>query len=52
MYTGTLIEQLIATVERAEQRSQESADSIELDRLSAMNPYQVSANQPALLGVA
>ena len=52
MYTGTLIEQLFATVERAEQRARESAEPIEFERIPAMVSYQVIASEPALLGVA
>jgi hypothetical protein len=52
MYTGTLIERLVATVERVEQRAQESAEPIEFERIPAMVSYQLIAIEPALLGVA
>jgi hypothetical protein len=47
MYTGTLIEDLIATVERAEQHARQSMDPAELERW-----YAATENEPDLLGVA
>ena len=52
MYTGTLIEQLFAAVERAEQHARESAEPIEFERVPAMISRQGMVTEPALLGVA
>jgi len=50
MYTGTLIEQLIAAVERTEQYSRQS-HPIELERWYAAVTYEAKPDQN-LLGVA
>ena len=52
MYTGTLIDDLMATVERAEQHAQQAADSAELDRWYAVAPDELGPAQPNLVGVA
>ena len=52
MYTGTLIDDLIATVERAEQHAQHEADSTELDRWYAVAPRELLQAEPTLVGVA
>jgi hypothetical protein len=52
MYTGTLIEELIATVERAEQHAHEQAESADMDRWYAVSHDQLGAVEPNLLGVA
>ena len=49
MYNGTLIEDLIATVERSEERVREQADSIELGRWYESQSREM---EPDLLGVA
>jgi len=49
MYTGTLIEDLIATVERVDQRARQQTDPAELERWYAATSREV---EPALLGVA
>jgi hypothetical protein len=50
MYTGTLIEQLIATVERTEHYNRQS-QPIELERWYAAVKYETKTDQN-LLGVA
>jgi hypothetical protein len=54
MYTGNLIEQLIATVELAEEhvRERQSSQEAELAEWSAVAPYELGATEPNLLGVA
>jgi hypothetical protein len=50
MYTGTLIEELIATVERAEQRAHQAADPAELEPWYAFAAHESA--EPNLVGVA
>jgi hypothetical protein len=52
MYTGTLIEELMATVERAEQHAHEQAELAQLECWYAVAPYELSQVEPNLLGVA
>ena len=52
MYTGTLIDELMATVERAEQHASREADSAELDRWYAVAPHELTQAEPSLIGVA
>ncbi len=52
MYTGTLIDDLIATVERAEQHAHQEADSVEFDRWSAVAKQELGQAEPSLVGVA
>jgi hypothetical protein len=51
MYTGTLINDLISTVERAEQRTHEAADPVALERWYAAS-HELTAAGPSLVGVA
>lgn len=51
MYKGTLIDDLMATVERAEQHVQQE-DSMELDRWYAVAPGELGQAEPNLIGVA
>lgn len=51
MYTGTLIEELIATVERVE-RAHARAEAAELELWLSVAPYQQQQVEPELLGVA
>lgn len=51
MYTGTLIAQLIATVERAEAQARREGDPVELEAWYAFTS-QETAVEPKLLGVA
>ena len=52
MYTGTLIDQLMATVERAEARARQQSESAELERLYAAVSREISQPEHDLLGVA
>jgi hypothetical protein len=54
MYTGTLIEQLIATVKLAEERvrEQEAAPAEGRPEWYTVAPYELSAVEPGLQGVA
>jgi hypothetical protein len=51
MYTGTLIDDLITTVERAEQRTHQAADPAELERWYASS-HELTRVEPSLVGVA
>jgi hypothetical protein len=53
MYTGTLIKDLMATVERAERAAQrrDTVDELELQRLFELQLPQMQ-NQPVLVGAA
>jgi len=51
MYKGTLIDELISIVERAEERAREADPRAELERWYAAQ-HQVARVQPDLLGVA
>jgi len=50
MYTGTLIEELMATVERAEQQAR--VETADLERWYASAPYEMAAIETNLIGVA
>jgi len=52
MYTGNLIEDLFATVERAEERVREQNTEAELERWFATVHSSTPRVQPNLLGVA
>jgi hypothetical protein len=53
MYTGTLIEDLMAVVERAERRAEQQrvADEVELRAIFAMQ-IPVTENEPVFMGAA
>jgi hypothetical protein len=51
MYTGTLIDELIAAVERVERRASAEVETAELERLYLVDSYELAqCNQ--LVGVA
>lgn len=50
MYTGTLIEELMATVERAEQQTR--VETADLERWYARVPYEMATVETKLIGVA
>jgi len=53
MYTGTLIDDLLATVERSEKRAQQSRSQEEmLAHVYAISPFELTQNQMELAGVA
>ncbi len=54
MYTGTLIDQLIASVERAEERTvkAQSTETIEFEAWLATAGWDTAQNETKLLGVA
>jgi hypothetical protein len=52
MYKGTLIDDLMATVERAERHAHQQADSIELEHWYALTGRQLVPADQNLLGVA
>jgi len=51
MYKGTLIDDLIATVERAEQNIQ-ATDSMEFETWHMVTTFELKAGEQNLLGVA
>jgi hypothetical protein len=51
-YTGSLIENLFATVERAEAQARTENDMAELERWYAASHSQAAQVEPDLLGVA
>jgi hypothetical protein len=51
MYTGTLINDLMQTVERAEQRVHPMTDAAELERWYAVS-HELTASEPSLVEVA
>jgi hypothetical protein len=52
MYKGTLIDDLMATVERAERHAHQQADSVELEYWYALTGRQLVPADQNLLGVA
>ena len=52
MYTGTLIEELIAAVERVETTSRVERETAELERLYLAEPSENFRLEQRLLGVA
>ena len=52
MYTGTLIEQLIAAVERIDSTTREERETAELERLYLAEPCEFVKLEQSLLGVA
>lgn len=52
MYTGTLIDDLTTTVERAEQHAHLKANAAEIEHWYALAPYQLAPAEQNLLGVA
>jgi hypothetical protein len=52
MYTGTLIEELIAAVARVELTSREERETAELERLYLAEPCEFVNLERSLLGVA
>jgi hypothetical protein len=52
MYSGSLIDQLMATVERAEARAQQPSESTPLERWYALAAQETSQLERDLLGVA
>ena len=51
MFTGKLIDELMATVERAEQHA-EPQDAFELQNWCTLAPYELAAMDAKLIGVA
>jgi hypothetical protein len=52
MYSGNLIDQLMASVERAEARARQQSESADLERWYAVAAQEVSQPEHDLLGVA
>jgi hypothetical protein len=52
MYTGTIIDELFAVVERAENRTLAHGEVDELESWYTMSQQRAAAAEPALLGVA
>jgi hypothetical protein len=52
MYTGTLIEELIAAVERVETTTRAQRETAELERLYLAEPGEILKSEQRLLGVA
>jgi hypothetical protein len=52
MFTGELIDELMATVERAEQQADPQGDSAELQNWCTVVPYELAAMDANLIGVA
>jgi hypothetical protein len=52
MYTGTLIEELIAAVERVETTNRAQRETAELERLYLAEPCEILKLEQRLLGVA
>jgi hypothetical protein len=52
MFTGKLIDELMATVERAEQHGDPQGDSAELQSWCPVAPYELAAMDANLIGVA
>jgi hypothetical protein len=51
MFTGKLIDELMATVERAEQQA-DPQDSLEFHNWCTVAPYELAAMDANLIGVA
>ena len=52
MYTGTLIEQLVAAVERVESQTRFERETADLERLFLAPPDELRTYEQSLLGVA
>jgi hypothetical protein len=52
MFTGRLIDELMATVERAEQHADTQGDSTEMQSWCTVAPYELAAMDANLIGVA
>jgi Uri superfamily endonuclease len=52
MYTGTLIDELMTTVERVERHAQSGADVAQVEHWHVLAPYQLVPAEQNLLGVA
>jgi hypothetical protein len=52
MYTGSLIDQLMATVERAEARVEQKSEASQLEHWYAVSAQELSQLDHDLLGVA
>ena len=52
MFTGKLIDELMATVERAEQQRDPQGDSADLQSWCSVAPYELAAMDTNLIGVA
>jgi len=52
MFTGRLIDELMATVERAEQQADPQGDSAEMQSWCTVAPYELAALDANLIGVA
>jgi hypothetical protein len=52
MFTGELIDQLMATVDRAEQQADPQGDSAEMPSWCNVAPYELAAMDANLIGVA
>jgi hypothetical protein len=52
MFTGRLIDELMATVERAEQQADPQGDSAEMQSWCTVAPYELAPMDANLIGVA
>ncbi len=52
MYTGTMIEELIAAVERVQSTTRAERETAELERLYLAEPLEILKLEQSLLGVA
>jgi len=52
MFTGKLIDELMATVERAEQQADPQGGSAEMHSWCSVAPYELTAMDVNLIGVA
>jgi hypothetical protein len=52
MFTGKLIDELMATVERAEQQADPQGDSAEMLNWCTVAPYELAAMDANSIGVA
>jgi hypothetical protein len=52
MFTGELIDELMATVERAEQQADPQGDSAGMQTWCTVTPYELAAMDANLIGVA
>jgi hypothetical protein len=52
MFTGKLIDELMATVERAVEHADPQGDSAEMHSWSSVAPYELTAMDANLIGVA
>ena len=52
MYTGTLIDELMAAVERVQCTTRAERETAELERLYLAEPFEILKLEQSLLGVA